>query len=124
MLSKADPWPPLLTACDVIPLIVKDMNARPKLVSCVSSSCETIKCQVASNGDQLELEFLPCWPAVSVRNRDARGNVLYQNTFASSAVALANIGGKTVLLNVTAVKRSLTLGFGVSFLPSKPTLHT
>lgn len=114
-LSQADPWPPIITSCDVMSLIVKDLNTRPDLVSCVSSSCDTIKCRVTSNNDQLELELLPCWhqPAMSIKNRDTKGNMLYLNTFASSAVALANIGGKTVLLNVTVVQRSLTLGFGV-----------
>ena len=49
-----------------------------------------------------------------IKNRDIHGKTLYQNIFASSALAVANIGGSSnVMLNVTVMQRNLTLGFGV-----------
>lgn len=103
-----------------MPLIAKDLNSRPDLVSCASTAwpmCETINCQVTSNDDQLELELLPCWqhPAMWIKNRDMHGKMLYQNIFDKSGLVTANIGGSSVMMNVTVMQRGqLTLGFGVS----------
>ena len=103
-----------------MPLVAADANKMAgDLLACSSSSwptCETINCDVLSNNDQLELELLPCWqhPAMWVKNRALGGAILYQNIFASSKIATANIGGQSVELNVTIVQRGLTLGFGVS----------
>lgn len=102
-----------------MPLIAEDLNSMPNLVSCASSPwpvCETINCQVTSNNDQLELELLPCYehPAMWIRNRAIGGQLLYQEIFESSKLAVATIGGsKYVMLNVTVIQRGLTLGFAV-----------
>ena len=113
------PRPPLITTCDIMPLIARDLNSKSNLVSCASTAwpiCETINCQVKSNNDQLELELLPCWqhPAMWIKNRDVTGKILYQEIFDAPKLSVASIGGnKNVILNVTVVQRGLTLGFGV-----------
>ena len=117
---NGDPWPPLVTTCDVMPLVADDANRLGKdLVACSSTAwptCETINCEILSNDDQLEMQLVPCGlqPAIWISNRDLKGNLLYQGSFASSQVATAYIGGENVTLNVTVVQRGVTLGFGVS----------
>ena len=120
ILAQEDPWPPLVTTCDVMPLVAADANKNAHdLMACSSSSrptCEDIKCDILTNNDQLELELLPCWqlPAMWIKNRKLNGTILYQNIFDSSQVASVNIGAGKVKLYVTVVQRSgLTLGFGV-----------
>ena len=54
-----------------------------------------------------------------IKNRAIDGTMLYQNIFDSSGVAQANIGGKAVTLNVTVKQGNLTLGFGVSEMPTR-----
>lgn len=103
-----------------MPLIAADANRLGRdIVACSSTAwpiCETINCQIICNNDQLEMELLPCWqhPAMWFKNRDLKGNILYQDIFDASRVATANIGGENVTLNVTVVQRGITLGFGVS----------
>ncbi len=120
-LAQEDPWPPLITTCNVMPLLAADANKiAHDLVACTSTSyptCEVINCQVMSNSDQVELELLPCWqhPAMWIKSRKINGTVTYQEIFDSSRIAEANIGGEVIKLNVTAIQRNgLTLGFGVS----------
>ena len=120
VVGQPDPWPPLVSTCDVMPLVAADANKYAHdLVACASSSwpnCETINCQILSNDEQFEMELLPCWqhPAMWIKNRNIAGNITYQDIFASSRTAKALIGGQQVELNVTVVQRNLTLGFGVS----------
>jgi hypothetical protein len=122
--SEEDSFPrALITTCDVMPLLAADLNSHPSLVSCSSSSkykCEAINCQVTSNRDKLELKLLPCRqpPAIRITNHALSGEMLYQDIFDASRLAVANIGGsKDVTLNVTIAQRGMTLGFGVRASP-------
>lgn len=121
VVSQEDPWPPLVTTCDVMPLVAADVNkAGRSLMACSSSArptCETINCEILSNNDQLEIQLLPCWqhPALWFQNRALDGKMTYQEIFDSSKVVNATIGGGHVELNLTVVQRGgITLGFGVS----------
>ena len=119
--AQPDPWPPLVTTCDVMPLVAADANTYGKgLVACASSSwpdCSTINCQTLSNNDQLEMELLPCWqhPAMWIKNRAIGGAITFQDIFSASRVVSAEIVGVAAKLNVTVVQRAgITLGFWVS----------
>ena len=118
--AQEDPWPPLVSTCDVMPLVAADANkAGSGLIACANTywpNCETINCEVLSNKDQLEFQLLPCWqhPAMWIKNRAISGVIIFQDIFDSSRIAATYIGGEKVQLNVTAVQRAgLTLGFGV-----------
>ncbi len=118
--SQTDPWPSLVTLCDIMPLVAQDINTKPDLLSCATTAwpaCEIINCQTTSSNDQIELELLqPCrqHPAVSVKISDIKGNLFYQDTFNSSGLTSANIRGTRVILNVTVVQKVIALGFAVS----------
>ena len=114
-------WPPLVTTCDVMPLVAADANTYGKgHVACACSSwpdCYTINCEIISNNDQLEMRLVPCgqYPAIWIKSHAIGGGVTFQDGFASSRVVSAEIGGVTAKLNVTIVQRGgITLGFGVS----------
>lgn len=113
--AQEDPWPPLVTTCDIMPLVAADANyLASDILACSSSArpvCNTIYCEVLSNKDQLELELLPCGGGILIENRALGGKVLYQDVFTSSRIATAYIGGQNVELNVTIVQRGVTVGF-------------
>lgn len=118
------PWPPLVTACDVMPLVAADMTrAAVGELSCASSGipdCETIYCNVESNSEQLQIDLLPCWeyPALWLRTRLINGTPHIQHIFYKDFESFeAKIGYGQVTLNVTLVQRNkLTLGVEVRMI--------